>query len=587
MQKTPVIDIFAGAGGLSEGFGGYSTPELSFDIRLSIEKEAYACDTLRMRSLFRKSKDSRVPELYYDAIKGDRYALERIRMTTVWNAAADHVRNWTLGRIDPRIVHATIREKIGGRRDWVLLGGPPCQTYSIIGRLRRTGLGSQFSDEKLREEHRRQLEEVFATDHRHTLYRQYLEIVAIHQPAIFVMENVKGILSARLPIGRGRRGELLYEPVIERIMADLRDPRRALQRDKSISPQRGFAAGGMKYRLMSFVNPAGPSGECENPAEFVIECEKYSIPQTRHRVIILGVREDLDTTELEILRERKNQLPAKTLLKGLPRIRSSLSAASETRREYGRDSQESWQCAMKDALPKSAYSRLDNKTKRKIVQILDRKSTALSSGGPFVEGPTDPKDAPPVLRKFIRDIRLGGAIQHESRSHMASDLGRYLYSAALASTTGLSPRIEEWPQELLPAHRNVRVTRKRSKTVVDGFRDRFRVQVWDKPASTIMSHNSKDGHYIIHPDPAQCRSLTVRETARLQTFPDNYYFSGSRTEQYLQVGNAVPPFLALQLARVVAKLLEVNGAALTSERMKTFNRSGRAPLAIKYAASMR
>jgi DNA (cytosine-5)-methyltransferase 1 len=242
---------------------------------------------------------------------------------------------------------------------------------------------------------------------------------------------------------------------------------------------------------------------------------------------------------------------------------------------------------MKDALPKSAYSRLDNKTKRKIVQILDRKSTALSSGGPFVEGPTDPKDAPPVLRKFIRDIRLGGAIQHESRSHMASDLGRYLYSAALASTTGLSPRIEEWPQELLPAHRNVRVTRKRSKTVVDGFRDRFRVQVWDKPASTIMSHNSKDGHYIIHPDPAQCRSLTVRETARLQTFPDNYYFSGSRTEQYLQVGNAVPPFLALQLARVVAKLLEVNGAALTSERMKTFNRSGRAPLAIKYAASMR
>jgi DNA (cytosine-5)-methyltransferase 1 len=133
---------------------------------------------------------------------------------------------------------------------------------------------------------------------------------------------------------------------------------------------------------------------------------------------------------------------------------------------------------------------------------------------------------------------------------MPKDLARYLFASAYGQQYGTSPRLWDFPPDLLPDHANV-------ERAIDErlFSDRFRVQLAGDASTTITSHISKDGHYFIHFDPVQCRSLTVREAATLQTFPSDYFFCGPRTSQYVQVGNAVPPELARKIAAIVAKAL--------------------------------
>ena len=153
---------------------------------------------------------------------------------------------------------------------------------------------------------------------------------------------------------------------------------------------------------------------------------------------------------------------------------------------------------------------------------------------------------------------------HVTRSHMPDDLARYLFAAVFAATYGHSPTARTFPEHLAPNHRN---------WTSGKFSDRFRVQVAHEPSRTITSHIAKDGHYYIHPDPSQCRALTVREAARLQTFPDNYLVRGNRTQQYVQVGNAVPPYLAHQIAESLRPALAQFDDMLQSELIAAGGRS--------------
>jgi DNA (cytosine-5)-methyltransferase 1 len=175
---------------------------------------------------------------------------------------------------------------------------------------------------------------------------------------------------------------------------------------------------------------------------------------------------------------------------------------------------------------------------------MDRKD---ARGGQYLDMKS-PRAGSGALGRWLHGNISAGVIQHESRTHMSSDLARYFFLSLYASKFGHTPTLKddkEFPKALWPDH----------QSVGKAFHDRFRVQLADKPATTITSHISKDGHYFIHPNPLQCRALTVREAARIQTFPDDYIFEGNRTQQYHQVGNAVPPYLAKQVAERVAEAL--------------------------------
>jgi len=501
-MKIPIIDIFAGPGGLGEGFSAYTSDGSSvFKIGLSIEKEAFAHKTLTLRSFFRQFSGGSVPAEYYDYLKGE------IDEKTLFKKYPDQAKAavaeaWqaTLGEVKSKEVDDRITAVLRDTKNWVLIGGPPCQAYSLAGRSRMA---------KQREQH--------LDDEKHFLYKEYLRIIKKHKPAVFVMENVKGLLSAVVP--KKEKETKMFD----QIRRDLTAPGYRIY-SLSTAPARFTSKGKPKYNSTS---------------DFLIRSEEYGLPQARHRVILLGVRSDVKLDSVDILQKSANSVSVRQAISDLPRLRSKISKG---------DSFEDWRLILKSiankrGIPKAIYP---------VVSGYLGELCVKNTGGGYVRS----KRKQPVgsLYAWYWDEQIEGFCNHESRSHIEGDLLRYFFAACYAEKHGKSPTITDFPKNLYPDHKNVH------KTSGDiAFADRFRVQVADKPSTTVVSHISKDGHYYIHYDPAQCRSLTVREAARLQTFPDNYFFEGERTSQYHQVGNAVPPYLACQIAKVVHSVLSKAG----------------------------
>lgn len=499
----PVVDIFAGPGGLAEGFSSIlNEGRRVFDVRLSIEMDAEPFRTLRMRSFFRRFEPGCVPDDYYRFLRGE------VDESGLWEAWPDQASEaeevtWqaTLGKCDLPVVDSRIQKAIEGTRDWLLIGGPPCQAYSRAGIVgNRTK--ADYNPEK---------------DDRYSLYREYIRILAVHTPSAFVLENVPGMLEARL---NGNR-------IIDDLICGLVTPADFCFREFGSWPE------GPRYRLLSLTS--GIQGIGCDPRSFIVRTEDFGIPQSRHRVIIIGIRDDIDPAGFSPPKSCL-QTFLDSVIDDLPRIRSGLSKEN--------DSRNSWRAVFRKIADEPWLMEVQHiygrKLKKRIMEVARQivSSSPDDTGSAFIQCTAAPRWNP----EWYVDERIKGVCHHTARPHMRSDLHRYLFCTCFAEDAKKFPRLADFPPSLLPKHRNAGS---------GDFRDRFRVLIKDMPSWTVLSHLAKDGHSFIHPDPVQCRSISPREAARIQTFPDNYFFFGGRTAIFRQIGNAVPPWLA----RLVAKAL--------------------------------
>lgn len=426
---TKFIDLFAGAGGLSEGFY-----QEDFKSLVHVEIDKHACETLRERMRFYDYNEDVIDQAVLNGDMTDPNIVQEIerRVRFVENELRRTDNLEALGENEP----------INNIVD-VVVGGPPCQSFSTAGRARDP--------------------HGMRNDPRNFLFENYIHILEHFQPKIFVFENVVGLLSANVD------NELVINNIFRRMNE----------------------AG---YSVLDNLNERN---------NIVLNSVHYGVPQTRKRVIIIGVRNDLIPEGVNVnewIRDNIYEQIVKTHY-------APDEEALDGQREY---------VSVRDA-----------------IADLPR----LNPG----QGEDDIHFIPEMLNDYtqnIRDIDFDRLYNHMARNHNEQDIQRY----TLMSKNKWSLR------QLLDHHPELDNGR--------AFGNSYVVQNWGLPGRTIIAHLYKDGNQFIHPDHTQGRTFTVREAARIQSFPDNFRFMGSRTQQFKQVGNAVPPIMARSIAIAVNEALE-------------------------------
>lgn len=397
-KKYTFIDLFAGCGGLSEGFY-----RQGFEALAHVEINHWACETLRARMKYYGYKNIEKEVIEHDITADD-----------------------ILEKLD---------NAIKGRSVDIIIGGPPCQAYSTAGRVRD---GKRM-----------------AADARNYLFESYVRILEYYKPKFFVFENVTGLLNAKV------EGAPIFPKVIKAL--------------------------GNKYKVLS------------DPQILVHNTADYGVPQLRKRVIIIGVRNDIDKDVTQLYRDV---------------VKSH------------------WDPEMPEN---------ERKGKKRFVDVRQAIGD-LPSVDPGHDASTPEFDYP-CDNDFLKRIGKPGIhplLDHIARTH--NDLDRERFQVMIHNHWTFGQLRREKPQY---EHEHARV-----------FDNSYVVQWWDLPSKTILAHIHKDGFQFIHPDESQRRTFTVREAARIQSFPDDFEFKGSRGEKYKQIGNAVPPLFAEALAKSVRKNLD-------------------------------
>jgi len=401
------VDLFAGCGGLTEGFkqnGNYNTIAC-------VEWDKTPFDTLLHRFVSKWGYcDAKERILRFDIQRSN-------ELINGW----DDIEYGKSDGLDSLV------SKYGGNVD-LIIGGPPCQAYSVAGRVRD--------------------ENGMKDDYRNYLFEHYIAIVKHYAPKAFIFENVPGMLSATP--GNGN------EKIVNRIKT-------------------GFIEAG--YVILDDLNNA------------VIDFTEYGVPQNRKRVIILGLRKDYFSGNVE---KTLNHFYNDLLPKGkVDSINTVFDAISDLPKLFPLDSP--------IRINGKQYSHTlppDNSVNNHTARYNNLREIG-------------------IFKLLTEDIRSG------QMKYVSSEALKKLYTDQTGRTSNVH---------------------------------KYYVLRWNEPSNTIPAHLYKDGLRHIHPDPEQARTITVREAARLQTFPDDFEFISRTALDYKIIGNAVPPLFAKKLADAVMQL---------------------------------
>ena len=425
-----ILDLFSGAGGFSLGFELVkdSRGQKSFHTIVAVDNDKFACQS------FRKN----FPET--EMIEGD------ITKISVQNKIIKKCKN----KVD------------------IIIGGPPCQSFSTIGP--RSGYGVKNAR--------------FQKDKRDRLYLDFVKIVREVRPRFIIIENVMGIISKK----DGRK-----TPFVKKIIKSLEKLGYSFEIDGSDE----------KYQILNSVN--------------------FGVPQRRKRVLIIGNRMGLknpiirpthyDPEYEQPVNELKKGITLKEAIGDLPRLKAKITLTGI--KEQDIEKIEKLNESINSGIGEADYH----------IKTIAGNSNFLH----FVSSGVLTGKAPDVLR------------DHVARSQQITDIQLF----------GIMK-----PGETAKDFINNGYTENEKKLIkydMSSFYDKYRKQKWNAPCTTLFAHLEKDGNRFIHPDSKQARTLTVREAARIQSFPDDFIFEGPYNKKYRQTGNAVPPLMAKAVAESFAK----------------------------------